>query len=214
MTNHSPDTVLWIFERLEQYHPPTKIELEYYSPFTLLVAVILSARTTDRAVNIATRELFKLYDTPEKVLKLGEEGLKSFIKNLGLYNTKAKNIIEICRRLTQGESIVADLDTLMKFPGVGRKTANVILNCLFEHPTIAVDTHVSRVSQRLGLSAHANKFLIEQDLLKIVPREYLHNAHSLLVLHGRYICKSRKPLCDKCVVSAHCPYFRSINATK
>ena len=184
-------------------------ELNYNNNFTLAIAVILSAQASDISVNKATKELFKYYDSPEKILKLGEDELKQHIKSIGLYNSKAKNIIELSKLLVDKyQSIIPDnFDALISLPGIGRKTANVILNCAFGKPTIAVDTHVHRVSNRLGLSNASTPEKIEKDLLAIIPKKYLKHAHHWLILHGRYICKARKPLCQDCALKEYCDYY-------
>ena len=201
-----------IFEIFSSTDPEPKTELKYENIFTLLVSVVLSAQATDVSVNKATEKLFAGYDTPEKIFGLGEEGLKKYIKTIGLYNAKAKNIIALCKVLiSEYNSEVPDsFDELIKLPGVGRKTANVLLNCALNLPTIAVDTHVFRVSKRLGL-AHANTpDKVEQELLAIVPTKWLKNAHHWLVLHGRYICKARQPMCSSCKVHDYCEYYKSL----
>ncbi len=203
------ETINNIFELFKQnnYQPTT--ELNYTNLFTLLVAVILSARATDASVNKATKNLFLQYDTPEKMLELGEEGLKTYIKTLGLYNSKAKNIMAVCEALiTQYQSTIPNnLEQLVKLPGVGRKTANVVLNCGFGIPTMPVDTHVFRVVRRLGITYTANHKKIEEDLLESIPERFLPFAHHWLVLHGRYICKARKPLCGQCQLTQYCNYY-------
>lgn len=192
-------------------HPKT--ELNYNNNFTLAVAVILSAQATDISVNKATRELFKYYNSPEKILELGEEGLKQHIKSIGLFNSKAKNIIALSKLLIdRHQSTIPDnFDALISLPGIGRKTANVILNCAFGKSTIAVDTHVHRVSNRLGLSNASTPEKIEMDLLAIIPKKYLKHAHHWLILHGRYICKARTPLCQDCALKEYCDYYKSRN---
>ena len=201
-----------IFDILSDNHPEPKTELEYTNNFTLSVAVILSAQATDISVNKATKSLFETYDTPEKLLLLGEVKLKNYIKSIGLFNSKAKNIIALCHILVErfNSAIPDKFDELIKLPGIGRKTANVILNCAFGQHTIAVDTHVMRVSQRLGLSDSSTPEKIEKDLLKIIPAKELQYAHHRLILHGRYICKARKPLCDRCDIAKYCFYYNNI----
>lgn len=185
-----------------------KTELQYVNNFTLTVAVILSAQATDISVNKATSELFKTHTTPEDFLALRDEGLKKYIKIIGLYNAKAKNIIALSEILVDkyNSNIPNKFEDLIKLPGVGRKTANVILNCAFGLPTIAVDTHVARVAHRLGLTCETNPDKIERDLLHNIPAKWLKNAHNWLVLHGRYICKARKPECGKCPIYDLCDY--------
>lgn len=185
-----------------------KTELEYVNNFTLTVAVILSAQATDISVNKATLELFKNHKNPEDFLILGENNLKKYIKTIGLYNTKAKNIIALSKILVDkyNSNIPENFEELVNLPGVGRKTANVILNCAFKQPTMAVDTHVARVSNRIGLTSEKIPRKIEIDLLKQIPEKWLKNAHHWLILHGRYICKARKPECKKCPICHLCTY--------
>ncbi len=203
------DSIQKIFLKFNSANPAPKTELEYTNNFTLAVAVILSAQATDVSVNKATPELFKKFNTPEKLLSLGEEGLKIYIKSIGLFNSKAKNIISLCEILIKeyNSEIPEDFDKLVNLPGIGRKTANVILACAFGHHTIAVDTHVFRVAKRLGLSNASTPEKVEKDLLKNIPCEYLPHAHHWLILHGRYVCKARKPLCDICQIKDHCQYI-------
>ena len=200
-----------LFMRFKAYNPKPKTELIYDSVFQLLIAVILSAQATDIGVNRATAVLFKIAPTPEKILDLGLEGLKNAIKSIGLYHTKAKHIIETCAILVQKfqSTVPQSREALESLPGVGRKTANVILNTAFGEPTIAVDTHIFRVAQRLGLAKGKTPLAIEQQLLKKIPIEYQHDAHHWLILHGRYICKARAPLCEQCFVADLCPYIKS-----
>ncbi|MGE5266173.1 MAG: endonuclease III [Deltaproteobacteria bacterium] len=195
-----------IFRRLQRVNPEPKGELEHTNPFTLLVAVVLSAQATDAGVNKATRKLFAIADTPQKMLLLGEDRVRDLVKTIGLYRTKAKNVILLSQKLVEdyGGSVPADRDILQSLPGVGRKTANVVLNMAFGEPTIAVDTHVFRVSHRLWLSKGNSPDAVEADLLKIVPKEFLLHAHHWLILHGRYTCKAVKPLCENCVLADLC----------
>ena len=197
-----------IFLRLKKENPHPATELDYSSPFELLVAVILSAQATDKGVNKATEKLFKTANTPKAILKLGEKGLKKYIKTIGLYNSKASNILKTCAILTEkhGGRVPDDRAALEALPGVGRKTANVILNTAFGHPTIAVDTHIFRVANRTGLAPGKNVVEVEQKLLKFVPDEFKHDAHHWLILHGRYICIARKPRCGACVIEDLCEY--------
>ncbi len=194
------------FRRLQAIDPEPQTELEYQTPFELLVAVILSAQATDVGVNKATRKLFPVANTPEAILALGEEGLKGYIQTIGLYNSKAKNIIATCRILLEehGGEVPDRREALEKLPGVGRKTANVVLNVAFGQPTMAVDTHIFRVSNRTGLAPGKTPLAVEKALLKKVPAQYLQHAHHWLILHGRYTCKARKPACDTCVVADLC----------
>ncbi len=199
---------LQIFERFRKREPDPVTELEYSSPFELLIAVVLSAQATDVSVNKATRRLFLRANTPEKILALGEAGLKRYIKTIGLFNSKAKNIIATCRILIDrhGGKVPRDREALEALPGVGRKTANVILNTAFGVPTIAVDTHIFRVANRTGLAPGRNVREVEDNLLKAVPDEYKKNAHHWLILHGRYICTARRPACNACIISDLCEY--------
>jgi endonuclease III len=197
-----------IFERLKAANPAPTTELEYSTPFELLIAVILSAQATDKSVNLATRELYKHANTPEKILALGVEGLSRYIKTIGLYNTKAKNVIATCRALLEqhGGKVPESREALEALPGVGRKTANVILNTAFGHPTIAVDTHIFRVANRTGLAPGDNVRMVEDHLLRVVPEAYAHDAHHWLILHGRYTCIARKPKCPSCAILDLCEY--------
>ncbi len=186
--------------------PNPRCELDYKNAFTLLVAVVLSAQSTDKGVNKATKALFEIADTPQKMADLGEEKLKEYIKTIGLYNNKAKNIIALSKELVEkhlGE-VPENREALEKLPGVGRKTANVVLNVWFDKPTLAVDTHVMRISHRLGFSEGKTPLAIELDLLKVLPPEYVKNANHWLVLFGRYICKAQKPDCPDCPIAAYC----------
>ena len=194
------------FRRLKSVIPAPSTELEYESPFQLLVAVILSAQATDVGVNKATRKLFPVAGTPEAILELGVEGLKPYIRTIGLYNSKAENIINTCRILlvAHGGEVPCERKALEALPGVGRKTANVVLNTAFGEPTIAVDTHIFRVSNRTGLAPGKTPLQVEMNLLKAVPDVYLHDAHHWLILHGRYTCKARKPNCPECIVRDIC----------
>ena len=200
--------VFEFFRRLAESNPAPETELEYVNPYTLLVAVALSAQATDVGVNKATRALFAKVTTPQQMIDLGEEGLKQHIKTIGLYNTKAKNVIAAARILVDefGGEVPQNRDNLEKLPGVGRKTANVVLNVAFGRPTIAVDTHIFRVSNRTGLAPGKNPLQVEQKLEKLVPETFLHGAHHWLILHGRYICKARTPECWHCPVVELCAY--------
>ncbi len=196
------------FEILSADLPEPKTELEYKNPYTLLVAVALSAQATDVGVNKATKELFRKVDTPEKMVKLGEAGLRDHIKTIGLYRNKAKNVIALSKILIEkhGSQVPHDRDALEALPGVGRKTANVVLNEAFGEETIAVDTHIFRVANRTGLAPGKNVLEVEQKLLKRVPPKYLRYAHHWLLLHGRYVCKARKPDCASCKVVPYCTF--------
>jgi len=197
-----------IFTRLRAANPTPTTELNYSSPFELLIAVTLSAQATDKGVNKATAPLFKKANTPQKLLKLGLDGLKAHIKTIGLFNTKAENIIKTCAILVEqhGGIVPEDRAALEALPGVGRKTANVILNTAFGQPTIAVDTHIFRIANRTGLAPGKNVLEVEKKLLKFTPAEFLHDAHHWLILHGRYVCVARKPRCGACVIEDLCEY--------
>lgn len=204
----TPATIKKFFSRLQAERPDPRGELEYVNLYTLLVAVVLSAQATDAGVNKATRALFKVADTPEKMLKLGESGLKEHIKTIGLFNSKAKNVIALSQILVEQHhsEVPHDRDALEALPGVGRKTANVVLNIGFGEKTIAVDTHVFRISNRTGLAPGKTVEEVEQTLLRVVPDEFLQHAHHWLILHGRYVCKARAPLCATCCVQDLCGY--------
>ena len=197
-----------IFTRLREANPEPATELQYGNAFQLLIAVILSAQSTDVGVNKATRALFKKVKTPRAMLKLGEAGLKEHIKTIGLFNTKARNIIKTCTLLVEqhGGKVPEDRAALEALPGVGRKTANVVLNTAFGQPTIAVDTHIFRVSNRTGIAPGKNVTEVEQRLLRLVPDEFKLDAHHWLILHGRYTCIARKPRCQSCTISDLCEY--------
>ena len=197
-----------IFRRLKKHIPDPTTELNYSSPFELLIAVILSAQATDKGVNKATEELFEVAPTPEKMLALKENGLKKHIKTIGLFNTKAKNIIKTCQILIKehDSKVPENREALEALPGVGRKTANVILNTAFGHPTIAVDTHIFRVSNRTRIAPGKTVLEVEKKLLKFVPDEFKLDAHHWLILHGRYTCIARKPRCGSCVIEDLCEY--------
>jgi len=202
------DKVVELFSRLKELNPKPTTELLYHSPFELLVAVILSAQATDKGVNIATRTLFKVANTPQSIYALGVEGLSKYIRTIGLFNAKAKNIIATCKMLIEAHrgEVPNTREALEALPGVGRKTANVILNTAFGEPTIAVDTHIFRVSNRTGLAPGKNVEQVEHKLVKVVPDQFKHDAHHWLILHGRYVCKARKPDCPRCVIVDLCGY--------
>lgn len=197
-----------IYERLRESNPHPTSELNFTTPFELLVAVVLSAQATDAGVNKATDKLFAVANTPEKILTLGLSGLKRHIRTIGLFNTKAANILKTCRILVDDydSEVPRDRESLEKLPGVGRKTANVILNTAFGEPTIAVDTHIFRVANRTGLAPGKNVREVEDKLLKFTAEEFRHDAHHWLILHGRYVCKAKKPLCYECRISDLCEY--------
>lgn len=197
-----------IFQRFHAQNANPQTELVYHSPFELLIAVILSAQATDKSVNRATKTLFTIANTPQKILALGLKGLKEHIKSIGLYNTKAKNITKTCEILINHyqSKVPEQRESLEKLPGVGRKTANVVLNTVFDQPTIAVDTHIFRVCNRTRLAAGKTPLVVEKTLLKVTPKAYLKNVHQWLVLHGRYTCLARKPKCSKCIIHYLCEY--------
>ena len=202
------DEIRELFARLSELNPKPTTELVYSTPFELLVAVILSAQATDAGVNKATRRLFAVANTPEQILALGEEGLKRYISSIGLYNAKAANVIAMCQRLLEhhdGE-VPRTREALEALPGVGRKTANVVLNTAFGEPTIAVDTHIFRVANRTGLAPGNTVRAVEDNLVKVVPPEFRQDAHHWLILHGRYICKARTPDCPHCPIQDICRY--------
>lgn len=197
-----------IFQRLQASNPHPATELEYSTPFELLLAVMLSAQATDVSVNLATRQLYAIASTPQAILDLGEEQLRSYIQRIGLYKTKAKHIIQTCALLIEkhGGIVPQTREALETLPGVGRKTANVILNTVFGQPTIAVDTHIFRVSNRTGIAPGKTVLEVERQLEKHVPREFKHDAHHWLILHGRYVCQARKPKCNKCSIVDLCDF--------
>ncbi|HSM98764.1 MAG TPA: endonuclease III [Gallionella sp.] len=197
-----------IFLRLQAANPHPTTELEYSTPFELLVAVMLSAQATDVSVNAATRQLYPVANTPGKILALGEEKLRGYIQRIGLYKTKAKHVMQTCRLLMErhGGAVPQTREELEALPGVGRKTANVILNTAFGQPTIAVDTHIFRVANRIGLAPGKDVLEVEKKLLKFVPDEFKHDAHHWLILHGRYVCQARKPKCGACIIRDLCEY--------
>ncbi|HEX5649665.1 MAG TPA: endonuclease III [Steroidobacteraceae bacterium] len=203
-----PTQVRELFERFKALNPKPVTELEFSTPFELLVAVILSAQATDKGVNLATRKLFPVANTPQALLALGAEGLAGYVRTIGLYPTKVKNILAMCRILldAHGGEVPRDRESLESLPGVGRKTANVVLNSAFGEPAMPVDTHIFRVSNRLGLVRGSNPRAVEEQLLRKVPAEYLLDAHHWLLLHGRYVCKARVPECPRCPVVDLCEY--------
>jgi len=197
-----------IFERFKAENPSPTTELKFTSHFELLIAVILSAQATDVGVNKATQKLYPIANTPEKIFSLGEDGLKEYVKTINFFNTKARNIIKTCKLLIdEHDSVVPNTrEALQKLPGVGRKTANVVLNTAFGEPTMAVDTHIFRVSNRTKIATGDDVVAVEEKLLKVVPKQYLQNAHHWLILHGRYTCVARKPKCMSCLISDLCEY--------
>lgn len=199
---------LEIFRRLHEDNPEPKTELAYNSPFELLIAVILSAQATDVSVNKATAKLYPVANTPEAIYALGVAGLSEYIKTIGLYNSKAKNVIETCRLLVEqhASKVPQTREALEALPGVGRKTANVVLNTAFRQPTMAVDTHIFRVSNRTGIAPGKNVLEVERQLLKFVPKQFLLDSHHWLILHGRYVCQARKPRCGSCRIEDLCDF--------
>lgn len=203
-----PKAVREIFRRFAEANPYPTTELEYATPFQLLVAVVLSAQATDKGVNLATRRLFPAAGTPQRIADLGEEGLTEYIKTIGLYRSKAKNVVALARQLLErhGGEVPRQREALEALPGVGRKTANVILNTLFGEPTIAVDTHIFRVANRIRLAPGKDVKEVEEKLNRVVPKEYRLHAHHWLILHGRYVCIARKPKCGACLIRDLCEY--------
>lgn len=204
------DQIIEVMERFKKENPNPKSELDYVNPYTLLVAVVLSAQATDKSVNLATRGLFKVADTPQKMLELGEAGLIPYIKSIGLYKNKAANIIKLSQQLIDDfESRVPDdREKLMTLRGVGRKTANVVLNVIFHKPTMPVDTHLLRICPKIGLAQGTTPEQVEESLLERIPPEYLEHAHHWLLLHGRYVCTARNPKCNECIISDICGAHR------
>ncbi len=208
MTLLSPEEMTQVFSRWQKRNPEPASELDYVNAFTLLVAVVLSAQTTDKGVNKATGPLFKVADTPEKMLALGEEGLIPYIRTIGLYKNKAKHVMGLSKKLIEdfGSEVPCDRDALMTLPGVGRKTANVVLNVVFHQPTMPVDTHLLRVSPKIGLAEGNTPETVEASLLKRIPEEFLPNAHHWILLHGRYVCTARNPKCEECIINDICKH--------
>ena len=202
----SAEEITEIMTRWQALNPEPASELEYKNPFTLLVAVVLSAQATDKSVNIATRPLFEVADSPEKMLKLGEEGLIPYIRSIGLYKNKAKHVIGLSQKLLDdfGGQVPCDRAALMTLPGVGRKTANVVLNVVFHMPVMPVDTHLMRVAPKIGLAQGKNPEEVEESLLERIPPQFLQHAHHWILLHGRYVCKARNPSCDDCLIKDLC----------
>lgn len=197
-----------IFQRFQKANPSPTTELVYNNPFELLIAVILSAQATDNSVNKATAKLYPVANTPKKILALGEDGLKKYIKTIGLFNSKAANIMKTCQLLVDkhASTVPDNREALEALPGVGRKTANVILNTCFGQPTIAVDTHIFRLANRIGLAKGKTPLEVENKLLRVIPKPYLHDAHHWLILHGRYVCLARKPRCPECLINDLCEF--------
>ena len=208
------DKRIRIFSRLQQNNPHPTTELEYSSPFELLVAVLLSAQATDRSVNLATRKLFAVARTPAAILALGETGVCEFIRTIGLFRSKARHLIQTCAILIEhhGGEVPDDREALESLPGVGRKTANVVLNTAFGQPTIAVDTHIFRVSNRTGIAPGRAPLEVEDRLTRLVPEQFRQDAHHWLILHGRYVCKARKPECWRCLIHDDCEFRRKTEA--
>jgi len=208
--------VVELFSRLREIDPHPTTELNYTTPFELLVAVVLSAQATDVGVNKATKKLYPVANTPQKILALGEEGLKRYISTIGLFNAKAKNVIALCRLLIDQHAgeVPRTREALEALPGVGRKTANVMLNTAFGEPTIAVDTHIFRVANRTGLAPGKDVRTVEDKLVKVIPEQFKQDAHHWLILHGRYVCKARKPDCPQCVIRDLCRYKDKTPAPK
>lgn len=195
-----------VFERWKKQNPSPVSELDYVNAYTLLVAVVLSAQTTDKSVNKATKDLFTKVDSPEKMLALGEEGLISYIKSIGLYRAKAKHVIGLSKKLIEdfGSEVPGNREELMTLPGVGRKTANVVLNVIFKQPAMPVDTHLLRIAPKIGLAAGDSPLTVEQSLLERIPSQYMQDAHHWILLHGRYVCTARNPKCAECLISDLC----------
>ena len=211
---YTPAEVHEIFRRFSVQRPEPKGELEHVNAFTLLVAVVLSAQATDAGVNKATRALFDVADTPQKMLALGEEKIGEYIRTIGLWRNKAKNVIALSQALIRdhGGEVPGDRDQLVKLPGVGRKTANVVLNMAFGQPTMAVDTHIFRIGNRLGLAPGKTPEEVEEGLIRIIPEKYIRHAHHWLILHGRYVCKARRPECERCVIADICKAAEKTNS--
>ena len=199
-----------IFDRFEKQNPNPKSELKWTNPYTLLVSVVLSAQATDKSVNKATEDLFKVADTPEKMLLLGQKKLITYIRSIGLYKTKAKHVIELSQMLKErfNSKVPSSMEELVMLPGVGRKTANVVLNVVFGKPTMPVDTHLLRICPKIGLAEGNTPIEVENSLLKRIPKKYMTHAHHWLILHGRYVCTARKPLCETCIINDICKQNR------
>ncbi len=208
MTLLSEEEMDIVFSRWQAQNPSPASELNYVNPFTLLVAVVLSAQATDKSVNIATEKLFQVADSPEKLLALGEENLIPYIQSIGLYKNKAKHLIGLSKKLLEdfNGQVPDNRDDLMSLPGVGRKTANVVLNVIFHQPTMPVDTHLLRISPKIGLAQGSTPEAVEKSLLERIPPEFLHDAHHWILLHGRYICTARNPKCQECLINDICKH--------
>ena len=208
MTLLSEEEIDIVFSRWQAQNPSPASELNYVNPFTLLVAVVLSAQATDKSVNIATEKLFQVADNPEKLLALGEENLITYIQSIGLYKNKAKHLIGLSKKLLEdfNGQVPDNRDDLMSLPGVGRKTANVVLNVIFHQPTMPVDTHLLRISPKIGLAQGSTPEAVEKSLLERIPKKYLTNAHHWILLHGRYICTARNPKCQECLINDICKH--------
>lgn len=204
----SEKEIVKVFERFKKQNPEPKSELEYSSPFTLLVAVVLSAQATDKSVNKVTRELFKVAKSPEQMVELGEEKLIDYIRSIGLYKNKAHNVIGLSKMLISefNSQVPSTREELEKLPGVGRKTANVVLNVVFNQPTMPVDTHLLRISPKIGFAKGTSTLEIEKSLVERIPKKYMLHAHHWLILHGRYVCTARSPKCDKCIINDICKH--------
>ncbi|WP_191013362.1 endonuclease III [Treponema zioleckii] len=204
----SEKEIIEVMERLKKANPSPQSELKWTSPFTLLVSVVLSAQATDKSVNLATEKLWKIADTPQKILDLGEDGLIPYIKSIGLYKSKARHVIGLCQKLIDdfGGEVPKSREKLMSLPGVGRKTANVVLNVVWNEPTMPVDTHLMRICPKIGLAEGKNPLEVEQSLLRRIPKEYMNHAHHWFILHGRYVCTARKPKCDTCLLNDICKH--------
>jgi len=204
----SREQIIEVFTRFKAQNPNPKSELEYSTPFTLLVAVVLSAQATDKSVNIATRELYKVADTAQKILALGEEGLIPYIKSIGLYKSKAKHIIALCKKLISDfdGQVPRSREDLMSLPGVGRKTANVVLNVVWGEHTMPVDTHLLRICPKIGLAEGSTPEAVEKSLMERIPDEFMEHAHHWLILHGRYVCTARNPKCENCLINDICQH--------
>ena len=213
MTLLSSEEMNEVFSRWQKQNPSPESELDYVNAFTLLVAVVLSAQSTDKGVNKATEKLFKVADTPQKMLALGEKSLVTYIKTIGLYKNKAKYIMGLSRKLVDdfNSEVPGDMESLLKLPGVGRKTANVVLNVIYHKPTMPVDTHLLRISPKIGLAEGTTPEQVEKSLLSRIPEQFLVNAHHWILLHGRYVCTAKRPECEKCIINDICKHNKMEN---